>query len=134
MWTPEVDNPEKKNCIQDNPKQPKVKSKLIEVENFHTPFACGKNPLSRLDFSRKQWVTNWDWRNPRTIPRKKENEKWEMELRSPGGTEPETAVFEVGLAGAAHRRAAAVERVVIVAAARQNITASRGSYGVGQAS
>ena len=57
-----------------------------------------------------------------------------IESRIPGGTETVAAVAVLGLAGAAHRRAAAVEWVVIVAAARQNITASRGSYGVGQAS
>ncbi len=65
--------------------------------------------------------------------------KWKIkngkrELRSPDGTEPETAVGVVRVEVVALRATAAVGEVVPVAAAQQTVRASRGPCGVGHAS
>ncbi len=142
-----IEQPENPERVQDNPKQRKVQGNLGVSGLWHLrnpPHGFPQNSRdiqqrTRVDFARKQWVTNWGWRRPRNRPLRGEGRGLvteKMELRSPRGAE---AGVEADAAGpgreiVAPRRAAVVGEGVHGAAARQTFRASRRSCGVCHAS
>ncbi len=114
---------------------------FLEMRNYVTSlflnFKKIPQPVGETALQPAAFVATKPWRTPRFGEVKRKKRKWKikngkMELRSPHDTEPEV-VEDANVAGrgAAALRRAAVEGVVVpAAAAQQTVRASRGSCGV----